>query len=144
DAGKHHYQSFFNVVLFTDLQRQFLFRLLGRWQVLIRSAQLAGGLFRLFYNPLRQAFSVAAKIFEQDVLAVQENLQPANMSNRSQGAAEQHPIKSRKSTGYAAVVPPQKTLHDSPPAFCLSAQTYFARNVSHGAFLIWLRLCRAV
>src|SRR5207302_4973316 len=83
------------------------------------------------------------KIFEQDVLAVQENLQTANMSNRSQGAAEQHPIKSRKSSSDAAVVPLQKTLHDSPPAFCLFAQTYIARNVSHGAFFIWLRLCCA-
>jgi hypothetical protein len=70
----------------------------------------------LFYNPSRQTFSIAPKIFEQHVLAVQENLQAANMSYRTQGAAEQHPVKSRKSSSYAAFVPLQKTLHGLPPA----------------------------
>ena len=57
------------------------------------------------------------------MMAVQKNLEPLNMRYRTQGAAKQHPIKSRKSSGYAVAVPLKKTLHDSPPAVGLLDQT---------------------
>ncbi len=135
DARKHTDQSCFDPILLPDSHRQFFFRSLGRLQVLIWSSQLAGSVLGVFDNPLRQTFSVSSKIFEQDVLAVQENLQPANMGNRTQGAAEQHPIKTPESSSYAANVPLQKTLHDSPPAL-LCWSKHIMPEGSHGAFLI--------
>lgn len=77
------------------------------------------------------------------MLAVEENLQPANMSYRTQGAAEQHPIKPRKCSSDAAVGPLQKTLHDSPPAFCLLAQTYNAKSESWSVLYFGYGVSRA-
>jgi hypothetical protein len=45
------------------------------------------------------------------------------MRDRSQAAAVQHSIKSRKSSSYAVAVPLQKTLHGSPPVVRLLLQT---------------------
>src|SRR5258705_12782113 len=50
------------------------------------------------------------------------------MGYRTQGAAEQHSIKSRKSSSYAVAVPLQTTLHDSPPAVRLLLQTDNAKK----------------
>src|SRR5205085_7134893 len=127
DTSKHRYQTLLDAVPRYNLQRYLFFRFLRRGEILIRTTQFAGALLRLFDDPFRQAFNVGGKIFEQDMLAVQENLQPTNMGNRSQRAPKQHPIKARKSSSYAVTVPLQETLHDLPPAFCLLVQTDNAR-----------------
>src|SRR3990172_3018857 len=62
------------------------------------------------------------------MLAVQKDLQALNMYYRTQSAAEQHSVKTRKSSSYAVTVPFQKTLHDSPPAIRLLVQTDNAKK----------------
>src|SRR4030095_15221359 len=128
DTGKHTYQPLLDAVPLHDLQCQFLFRSFRRGQINIRSPHFARQLFRVCHQPLRQTYYVAAKILQQHMMAVQKNLEPLNMRYRTQGAAKQHAIKSRKCSSYAVAVPLQKTLHDSPPVVRLLLQTDHARK----------------
>src|SRR5258705_1019254 len=128
DTSKYTDQALLKAVPRYYLQSQFLFRIFRRGQINIRSRRFARQLFRVFHQLLRQTYYITAKILHQHVVAVQKDLQPFNMGNRTQGAAEQHSIKSRKSSSYAVAVPLQQTLHDSPPAVRLLVQTDNAKK----------------
>ena len=138
DAGKHTNQTLLDVIALHDLQRQLLFRTFRRRQINIGSSQFSRLLFRVLNYSFRQTQNISAKVFHQHSLAVQKNPQPFNMRYRTQGAAEQHPIKSRKSSSYAVAVPLKKTLHGLSPADGLLVQTIMPEKRVMERSYFWL------
>src|SRR6266446_2757415 len=93
-------------------------------------------------NLSRQSQREILKVLQEHSLTRKKNPHPLAMTQATERAAKQDPIKSCYSTVDAGLVPCQKTLHDSPPLM-LCAKDIMREEIMGRHYLFWLRPERA-
>src|SRR6266542_2697237 len=133
-ASEDTNQALINLISFHNLPRSLFLRALRRSEIKVRALLGCCHLLGLFFHSIGDLLHKRFEVLVQHSLARQKLVHALQVTDRTQVAAEQNPVKTCYSSADAVFVPLQKTLHGRSPSMDLFSQTHHAGN-GHGASL---------